>query len=107
MKSKYFSIVLLCSLIWFLGAGEILAFPLDLNTFTPNPSGAISIASDGSSATFYEDPVTAPVSLETALFIPLDALSISFDYSLMVAQDNEDYFDFYLFDTTTPVFSTG
>lgn len=109
MKSICFSVVLLCSMISFFGTREVLAFPLDLNTFTPNPTSAVSIASDGYSATFYEDLVTLtnPVSLETVLFIPLDALSISFDYALTVAQDNEDYFDFYLFDTTTPVFETG
>ena len=50
----------------------------------------------GSFATITEDPSWAPVTLlDDNLSIPTDAMSLTFDYELVVASYNEDYFDFY------------
>lgn len=82
-------------------ATNVFAIPVDLNTFTEYPDSAVDIASDGSSATLSEDDITyyAPVSLENlSFFIPSDALTLSFDYELVVPANNEDYFDFFFAD---------
>ena len=107
-RTKNYLITLLCGLILLGGASNIFAYSVNLNDFTASPKTAISIAPDGSSATFSEDLNTSPVSLKNpSLNIPSDAISLSFDYTLTVAQNNEDYFDFYIIDTSTPVFETG
>lgn len=107
-RTKNYLITFLCGLILLGGASNIFAYSINLNDFTRSPEAAISIATDGSSAKFSEDPNTSPVSLENwNLDIPSDAISLSFDYTLTVAQNNEDYFDFYIIDTSTPVFEDG
>jgi len=81
---------------------------IDLNTFEAFPASNVDISIDGSSATFYEDIFYSPVSLENLSFqMPTDAKTLKFDYELTVALDNEDYFDFYLGDTSAPLFSVG
>ena len=60
------------------------------------------------SAIFTEDAVYSPISLiQEGLPIPSDAHYLMFDFELVVAENNIDYFDFYLNDVTTPYFSTG
>lgn len=84
------------------------AILIDLNTLTANVSGAVAISGDGLSATFYEDPIYSPVALWTpGLPTPADSEVLSFDYELVVATNNSDYFDFYLGDLTSPIFSVG
>ena len=97
MKSKSLCIALICSLMLLLDARCIYAIVLDLNDFTPYPPEAISITPDGFAATIYEDETIAPVSLANwSLDIPADAVALSFDFLLEVADNNEDYLDFYI-----------
>lgn len=90
-----------------LVGGFLLVFPsvgfsalMDLNTFAADPT--VSVALNGHSAVFTEDPNISPVSLLLNPFtVPTDAISLSFEYNLSVAPGNEDYFHAKLFDVTT------
>lgn len=82
--------------------------PVDLNLFAPFPAGAVTIAADGSWAKLNEDPVHSPISLgHPGILLPGTAVSLSFDYSLVVAPENKDYFDFYAQDISSPAFEAG
>jgi len=84
------------------------AVPVDLNAFTPVLPSNVTIATDGSSARLAEDMDTGVSSLENFSFsIPVDAVSLSFDYELVLPIDNEDYFDFYIDNLSVPEFSVG
>lgn len=97
-----------CLLVSLLSPITASAVPIDLNAFQPNTPGLVVVRADGGSATLHEDVIPAPVSLENYSFlIPGDAVSISFDYQLVVPQWNEDYFDFFIYDMITPAFETG
>lgn len=108
MKIKYlFTIIIFC-LTFAVSIGNLLAIPIDLTTFTANPASDVVINPDGSSATLFEDWAVAPVSFSNSSFsIPSDALSLSFDYALVVAAFNDDYFDFYINDVIAPDFWDG
>ena len=100
--------------IWLFGvlclatSTHVSAILIDLNTLSTNVSSAVAISGDGLSATFTEDPVYSPVALwDTGLLMPADPEILSFDYELIVATGNNDYFDFYLGDLTSPIFSVG
>ena len=102
--------ILSFSLFWIimLNAHNLLAITIDLNTFNASPPSAINVSPNGILATFFEDQSVSPVTLEKIdLFIPLDAAALSFDYKLTVASDNEDYFDFFIGDLSSPAFETG
>lgn len=87
---------------------HVSAILIDLNTLSPNVSSAVTISGDGSSATFNEDTIFSPVALWTpGLAMPADSEILSFDYELIVATSNTDYFDFYLDNLTAPIFSVG
>ena len=108
MKIKYFLPIIIFCLTFILWRGTLFATPVDLNTFTADPSGNVVITSDGFSATLYEDDLISPIFLRNLSFaIPLDALSLSFDYALVVPVDNEDYFDFYIDNIEAPTFPRG
>jgi len=84
-------------------ATEVFAVPVDLSSFdTIDPTVTI-FGPDNSSASIAEDPFWAPVGLwESDLPIPADAMSLTFGYELVVAPNNEDYFDFYFGDLSGP-----
>jgi hypothetical protein len=103
-KSMLFSTITLLVLIF----SKARAIPIDLDTFIPFPPSSVSISADGFTATVTENPDITPVSLiNLSVFIPAEAASLSFNYSLTVAADNEDFFDFYIEDLSFPTFSTG
>ena len=99
MKHKSLLLLVVTVFIAIFSATNVFAIPVDLSAFERGqnvPVAAVDIALDGFSATFYEDSI-APISLENErFFIPSDALTLSFDYMLVVAADNVDYFDFYI-----------
>lgn len=104
-KSLFFVSSVLVSL---LSPVKASAVPIDLNAFQPNMPGLVVVRADGGSGTLYEDVIPAPVSLENYGFlIPGDAVSISFDYQLVVQLGNEDYFYFYTNDLVIPAFWAG
>jgi hypothetical protein len=80
-------------------AAEVFAVPVDLSIFdTIDPTITI-FGPDNSFASIAEDPFWAPVGLwEFDFPIPADALTLTFSYELVVAPNNEDYFDFYFGD---------
>lgn len=90
--------LILAALVFIFGfcATNVFAIPVDLSTFDLIDS---TVTVSGSSATIEEDPWLAPVTLlDYDLPIPADAMSLTFDYELVVAPYNEDYFDFYFGD---------
>ena len=108
MRRQLILLSVIVAVGFFLGTSQASAVPVDLTTFTPSPEEVVLIALDGSSATLGEDENNAPVSLVNLAFqIPSNALSFSFDYALVVASANEDYFDFYFADQSNPIFSVG
>jgi hypothetical protein len=83
---------------------QVHAFPVDLSAFDLRDDDDIFyFGPSNSSARIYEDiGFNAPDSsigpvalLDYGLLIPADALSLTFDYELVIAPYNEDYFDFY------------
>lgn len=91
-----------------LCVSEAPAIPINLTTFDPYPNDKVDIALNGTSAVIREDDWFAPVSLENyGLFIPENALSLTFNYELVVGADNEDYFDFFILDLSIPDFWVG
>ena len=112
MKIKYFlPIIIFCLTFILLGRGTVLAVPVDLTEFELGlfvPPSCVVISPDGSSATLYEDWALFSVYIENKnFFIPLDALSLSFDYELVVPASNVDYFDFYIDNMEAPTFPVG
>lgn len=100
--------IFFCGLYFFVSITNAQAAQLDFSTFDiVDPTVSIS-SSDPSSLTISEDPSFAPVGVwDFDLFIPTDAVSLSFDYSLTVGAGNEDYFDFYFNDLSAPSDSIG
>lgn len=95
-------------LLAYVAPSEAGTFLLNFNDFTAVPVNRINISSDGSTAVFSEDPLVSPIALEMLVFaVPANAITLSFDYELTIPTGNEDNFDFYLNDLTTPVFSSG
>jgi hypothetical protein len=86
---------------------NVFAIPVDLSAFdTVDPT--VTLGPGISAATIYEDSTWAPVGLwESDLHVPADAMSLTFDYTLEVAPNNEDYFDFYFGDLSGPSDSFG
>lgn len=101
--------LLLAALVFVFGfcATKVFAIPVDLFSFDMIDYTVTIFVPDNSSASIAEDSLRAPVGLwESDLPIPADALSLTFDYELVVASYNEDYFDFY-FDSAGPSDSFG
>ena len=101
MRYKAFWILAALLLVLFSSL-QVHAIPVDLSAFeTIDPT--VTLGPGSSSATIHEDPSWAPVGLwESELDIPADALSLTFNYELVVAPYNEDYFDFYFGDLSEP-----
>ncbi len=94
----FFITLLLCMCLFPLAATQ--AAPIDLNTFTPDPSSAVSIAADGSSATIVEDPGLSSILLyNDSIHIPSNAASLSFDYDFILGAGNADELNAYLYDS--------
>ena len=94
--------VLAASVFVLIFSPQVYAIPIDLNSFDIINSTAI-VTPDGSSVTIFEDPGYGPVGIEKINWsIPINAMTLSFDYELVVASDNEDYFDFYFNDDSGP-----
>lgn len=96
IKTKCLTIFLILFLAYTLNTGNLSALSVNLNSFIA-PFGNVDISSDGLFAILKEDisGINAPISLEKLdFFIPTDALSLNFDYELIVPVYNEDYFDF-------------
>jgi hypothetical protein len=81
------------------------AVPIDLNLLYRDPGAPISIATDGSSATFSEDPAVFAVFLsnipglgDPELVAAAAGAKLAFDYSFVEAPDNADIFHFALLD---------
>ena len=78
--------------------GTAAAIPVDLNTFTADPASAVVIASDGSSATIYEDPSLMSVWFYNDALDVTDMLFLSFDYDFVEGMGNDDVLNAYLYD---------
>ena len=103
-KQIFFVVLILLALT----NGKAWATIVDLNTFVAAPGANILISSDGQTAAFSEDIFFSPVSLSNSnLAIQSSATILSFDYELVVPVGNEDYFDLYLGNTSSPLFSVG
>lgn len=104
---KKSSVIAPLALIAVFFTSEAYATPINLSDFDKFGT-TIKISSDNLSARFEEDDLYAPIELQKPdLFVPLSVASITFDYSLVVAPQNEDYFDFYLGTLSGPLFWTG
>ena len=84
------------------------AMPIDLNQLYADPGAPISIAADGSSATFTEDPAIFSVFLsnvpgfgDAELVTASDGATLSFDYNFVLGADNDDLFHFALLNGLT------
>jgi hypothetical protein len=93
---KDFTIATLTLLI-VVGSSE--ATLIDLNTFIADPFGAADVASDGSSATIYEDPSVMNVFFyDSSISIPMDSMYLTFDYVFAEGFENDDDVNIYLYD---------
>lgn len=111
MRFAAFWVIAVSGLFLFFSP-QVHAIPVDLSKFDLIDENDISFfGTDNSSALIREDtdpaapndPSLGPVSLlDYDLSIPLNALSLSFDYELVIAPYNEDYFDFYFGDLSAP-----
>lgn len=90
-------------LVLFLFSTNLFASPVDVNLSTfYRIDRTVIIGPNNSSATISEDPEYAPVGLWEPVFsVPANALNLTFNYRLVVAPENEDYFDFY-FNSSIP-----
>jgi hypothetical protein len=89
-------------------ATNVFAIPVDLSSFGMIDDTVTIFGPDNSFASIAEDPFWAPVGLwESDFPIPADALTLTFSYELVVAPNNEDYFDFYFGDLSGPSDSFG
>ena len=100
--------LLLAALVFIavFSATNVFAIPVDLSTFDIIDDTVTVFGHDNSSATIteYWGPDTL---LDWDLSIPYDALSLTFSYELVVAPNNDDYFDFYFSDLSDPGDSFG
>ena len=102
MKKMAIFLVCFASLHFFQAQAH--AVSIDLNDFYADPS--VTVASDGSSATLAEDSNLVSVWLsndpsfgEPGIDIPLDSMSLTFDYNFAEGAGNIDEFYARLFDS--------
>ena len=105
MKSAAFWVLAIFGLFLFFSP-QVLAIPVDLSTFDLIDDTVTILGPDNSSAeiTEYWSPDTL---LDNDLSIPINAFSLTFDYKLVVGQDNHDFFGFYFDDPTQPMDQIG
>ena len=95
--------ILFCFVLLLFLWEHALAVSVDLNDFYA--VGNVSIASDGSFTTMTEDPYYGSVYLsndpgfgDLGIYIPLDSMSLTFDYNFVEPAENFDEFYAFLFD---------
>lgn len=95
--------LLLAALVFIavFSATNVFAIPVDLSSFDIIDDTVTVFGPDNSSVTITEYWVPDTL-LDYDLPVPADAMSLTFDYQLVVAPDNEDYFDFYFGDLSGP-----
>ena len=95
--SRKLSLLAALVFIAVFSATNVFAIPVDLSSFDIIDDTVTIFGPDNSSATIteYWGPDTL---LDWDLSIPYDALSLTFSYELVVAPNNEDYFDFHFGD---------
>ena len=100
MKHKPLLLLVVSVFLVIFCATNVFAIPVDLSTFDEIDDTVSVFGPDNSSATIteYRGPDTL---LDYDLSIPADAMSLTFDYELVVAPYNEDYFDFYFGDLSS------
>lgn len=81
------------------------AFALSFTDFTSTPGSAVFITSGGLTATLSEDVNLTEVSLEKTWDVVPDFTGLSLDFTLLVPENNEDYFQVYV--DANPVYSFG
>lgn len=102
MKKMAIFLVCFASLLFFQAQAH--AVSIDLNDF--HATGNVTVAVDGSSATMREDPAYGSVLLSrdpyflncTGLYVPVDSMSLTFDYNFAEASGNVDEFYAVLYD---------
>lgn len=105
-KKLIFAVPLFLIVVFFVT--NVFATPIDLSAFEKIDETVNIISGNYSTASITEDNYSAPVGLwEPDLPVPVSAVSLTFDYELVVASDNEDYFDFYFGDLSGPGFWYG
>jgi hypothetical protein len=104
MKKMVVLLVCFASLLFL--QGQSWAVAIDLNDFYADPT--VTIASDGSSATLQEDPALITVFLsndpsfgDPGIDIPLDSMSLTFDYNFAEGAGNIDEVYAWLFDPSS------
>ena len=93
-------------------SSEVRAGPIDLNDFFADPT--VTVAADGSSAFFVEDPGFFSVILsndpgfgDPNVIIPADGTTLSFDFDFLEAAGNDDEFFASLIDGATGLAISG
>ncbi len=108
MKRKLSLISTLILLSAFFSAADLHAVPIDFSAFEIVDPAVTAFGPDNSSVLIEEKYLTAPFALLTRdFYIPDDAVSLVFDYSLHVEAWNENYFDFYLDGLSAPAERVG
>lgn len=109
MKMKY-AFILMCVFLLTVTVSLANAVQIDLNDFSADPT--VTIDSDGINATMNEDSSFITVLLsndpwlgDPGIYIPTDAVSLTFDYSFVEAAGNDDDFLVFLFDDLTSPFA--
>ena len=100
---KKIALLLVCFASLFFLQGQAWAVSIDLNDFYA--AGNVSIAPDGSSATMTEDPAFGSVFLSNnpwfsspGVYVPVDSMSLTFDYNFAEPTGNFDDFYAFLYD---------
>jgi len=103
---KKIAVILVCFALLLFLQPQAWAVSIDLNDFYADPT--VAVASDGSSATLEEDPGYTSVLLsndpwygDPGIDIPLDSMSLTFDYDFAEGTGNDDEFYAWLFDPST------
>ena len=105
---RQFSLLVIVFILLQVSLIKTEASTINLSTFDIVDTSITFSGVENSSATIREDPIVSPVVLlDYDLIIPVNAATLSFDYRLTVGENNEDYFDFYLGDLSTPYFWEG
>jgi hypothetical protein len=98
----------LAGLLAFPADGLALSIAIDLTTFDVVPASSVSFSAGGNTASLIEDNFFSFVSLEKlSFYVPSGSERLEVAYTLHVADSNEDYFDVYFGDLSSPVFSDG